>query len=464
MLRRVNLWLLNVLLLVSLQGCGGCGEDDPAGPAIIPDRDGEVDEGDGGSFDSGPPPIDVPDASDLYPGDPPEELAGESCAADTNKIYELVTSSGNAQPAQLAVSTSARFGVAFVSSADVMCTTGVSFTELYGAPGVNVPSPMTAYDDCTLIEQASIARGDGLWLLAISDNRQDARDLWVHAFDAADGDTIGQHRITENMASEGPVKLLRIDNERALLVWGETAFDGTGTMLLGRFVSGTGEPMGEPIEIQGAGEGFYSSLSLALLGEFYIGLAYAHDDGAGARRIVLDVLSQETGERERDSWVLTTSPGENATVDLASGSLGAGVVYTLAEGTSRQIWFQGLGFDGRAAPVMSAGGLLGGPSEPTRIVENPQQGIDVSMTKLLRGFALSYRALPSVGVTVPQIRVHFLDRDGRIIGDSAVALAELSGGQTAIEVATDGRVVLSWTDTDEEGNSTLRALIVPCGS
>jgi hypothetical protein len=462
MLRRVNLWLLNLLLLVSLQGCSGCGEDDPVGPAVIPDRDGEVDE-DAGTFDGGPRPVDIPDA-DLYPGDPPEELAGESCAADTNKIYELTTTSANAQPAQIAVSTSARFGVSFVSSADVMCTTGVSFAELYGVPGANEPSPISAYDDCTLVEQSAIARGDGLWLLAIADNRQDARDLWVHAFDSEDGDTVEQHRITENMAAEGPVKLLRVDNDRAFVVWGETAFDGTGTTLRGQFVSGTGEPMGEPIEIQGVVEGFYSSLSVALLGEFYIGVAYVHDDGLGARKVVLDVLSQETGERDRDSWVLTTSPGDNASVDLASGTLGAGIAYTLAQGTSRQIWFQGLGFDGRAVPVQSAGGLMGGPSEPMRVVENPQQGIDVSMTKLLRGFALAYRALPTIGVAQPQIRVHFLDRDGRIIGDSAVALAELSGGQTAIEVATDGRIVLSWTDTDEEGNSTLRALLVPCGS
>jgi hypothetical protein len=461
MLRRVNPWLLNVVVLVSLQGCGGC-EDEPPATAVIPDRDAEVDE-DAGRFDSGPAPIDVPDAASLYPGDPPDELAGESCAADTNKIYALSTTSSNPQAAQLAVSTSARFGVAFVSTDDVMCTTGVSYAELYGVPGANVPSPITAYDDCTLIEQAAIARGDGLWLLGISDNREEARDLWVHAFDSDDNDTVEQHRITENMASEGPVELLRIDNERALVVWGETAFDNSGTSLRAQFVSGRGEPVGEPVEIEAAGEGFYSSMSLVLLGEFYIGLAYAHDDGAGARKVVLDVLSQETAERERDPWVLTTLPGENPTVDLASGTLGAGVVYTMAQGTSRELWFQGLGFDGRAAPVRSAGGLMGGPSDPTRVVENPQQGIDVSMTKLLRGFAVSYRALPSVGVGQPQIRVHFLDRDGRVVGDSAVALAEQAGGQTAIEVATDGRIVLSWTDTDEEGNSTLRAVIVPCG-
>ena len=98
-----------------------------------------------------------------------------------------------------------------------------------------------------------------------------------------------------------------------------------------------------------------------------------------------------------------------------------------------------------------------------RIVENPQLAIDVSLAKMPRGYALAYRALPSPGVSVPQIRAHFLDRTGRIVGDSGIALAEPNGGQTALEIGTDGRMVVSWTDTTEDNVSTLRALILPCG-
>lgn len=463
MLRRVNLWLLHGLLVVLLQGCGGCGEDDPApmGPGSG-DRDGNVEE-EPPPLDGGDRPIDVPNEDDLFPGDPPEELEGESCAADTNKIYELSTYDSNAQAAQLAVF-AARFGLAYVSGDDVMCTTGVSFTEMYGAPGQHEPAAMTAYDDCTLVEQAAIARGDDVWLLAIVDNRQDARDLWIHAFNAESGRTRSQHRITENMAGEGAVELVRLDADRVLLVWAETAFDNSGTSLHGQFLSGAGEPIGEPVEIAAATEGFYTGMSMALLGESFIGLVYLRDDGVGGRSAVLDVLSRETAERERDPWVLTTEPGANGTIDIASDSMGAGVAYTLAQGTSRQIWFQEVGRDGRAAPVIAAGGNEGGPADPLRVIENPQLAIDLSLAKMPRGFALAYRALPSVGVPEPQIRAHFLDKAGRIVGDSAIALAELNGGQTALEMSTDGRMVLSWTDTDEDGISTLRALIVPCGT
>jgi hypothetical protein len=73
-------------------------------------------------------------------------------------------------------------------------------------------------------------------------------------------------------------------------------------------------------------------------------------------------------------------------------------------------------------------------------------------------------------VPEPRIRVHFLDRRGEIIGDGSVALAAMTGGQTALESAFDGRLVLSWTDSElvgdagfEEPLSTLRALVVPCG-
>lgn len=463
MLRRVNLWLVHALVLGTLQGCGGCGED--SSPPVSARRDGGGDgDGDGDSMlDAGPPPIELPDADAIYPGDPPEELEGQSCAADTNKVYALGMREGTAPPAQLAVDVlSSRFGMAFIGTDEDGCT-GVSFAELYGAPGVVEPSAMTAYNDCTLVELAAIARGDGLWLMAVVDNRMDARDLWIHAFDPMSRETVATHRVTENMAAESAVQLLNIDREHALLAWTETAFDGTGTTLNVQFLSGEGEPTGDVMVLEEASPAFYASLQLVELGEHYIGLAYRRDDGEGGHAIVLDVLDNETLERDRDPWVLTTDAGEGGTVDIGSDQNGAGIAYSIWQGPSRQLWFQALGLDGRAAPVQNAGNI-GGPSEPSRIVGIPQLAIDISLAKRPTGFAVAYRALPSVGVPVAQIRAHFLDRFGRIVGESAVALASEHGGQTAFESAYDGTVVLSWTDTDEDGNSTLRSLVLPCGS
>src|SRR5262245_25717455 len=43
------------------------------------------------------------DAAALLPGEPPEELAGETCAVDTNKLYTLVSNMRQPEPARLAV-------------------------------------------------------------------------------------------------------------------------------------------------------------------------------------------------------------------------------------------------------------------------------------------------------------------------------------------------------------------------
>lgn len=459
MLCRVNVWFSALALLGMLQACG----DDEKPPVNTADDDASVMEEPDDMFDAGPFPFEPPDPNDVYPGDPPEELAGQLCAAHTNKIYDLATTQGNAVPALLAVDRQrSRFGMAFVSAGGDACTSGVSFAELYGPPGAVEASPTMAYDDCTLIETAAIARGDGAWLLAVTDNRMEARDLWVHAFDPESGDTIAVHRVTENMAAEASVGLLNLDRNRALIVWTETAFDNTGTSLVARFLSGEGEPEGEPVELEAASDAFYTGMAMTRLGDELIGLVYRRDGGAGGHAIVLDVLSAQTAERDRDPWVLTYEAGALGTVDIASDSRGAGVAYTVVQGLSRQVWFQPLGLDGYAAPVES-GPNTGGPADPNRIVGAPQLGVDVSLARMATGFAVAYRALPSVRVPVAQIRAHFLDRRGEILGDSAIALAAESGGQTALESAFDGNMVLSWSDSDDEGLTTLRSLVVPCG-
>jgi hypothetical protein len=458
--------LFYAFTLVALQACGGCEDEAPA-PAPLPTNDGGTDERD--EERDAELPVEIPDAGNLYPGEPPEELEGQLCAADTNKVYELVSGTSDAQPALLAVDgIRNRFGMAFVSAAGAECSTSVQFAELYGVPGAHEPEPMLAYDGCTLIERAAIARGTDHWLLAIVDNRMESRDLWVHAFDPESGDTVATHRVTENMANEGSVAFLPLDDERILVAWSESAFDGTGSSLRVQVLSGEGEPTGEPVEIEPASTTFYTALTTTRLGNtndeetpLFIGLAYKRDDSEGNAAFVLDVLHFETLERDRDPWVLTTTPGAFGSIDLDSDNNGGGVVYTVEEGISKQVWFQQLGNNGRAAPVMR-GNVVGGPSEPSRVIGNPELGIDVSLAKLPIGFVIAYRGLPSVAVPQAQVRTFFLDRNGERFGQSAVALAEEGGGQTAIEVANDGRAVLSWTDTAEDGSSTLRALVVPC--
>jgi len=212
---------------------------------------------------------------------------------------------------------------------------------------------------------------------------------------------------------------------------------------------------------RGGGTWSFASLSLGRIGGEYAGLGYRRYDASGNSQIVLDVLSAETGERDRDSWVLTSEAGAFGSIELGTDDEGGGVIYSLGQAESRQLWFQQLDRNGQAAPIVTAMDV-GGPSPPKRVVGPPYKAIDASIAKLGVGYAVAYRALPGGMVTSPRIRVHFLDRVGQIIGVSDVALASEFGGRTAIEAAVDGRIVLGWTDTTEDGMSTLTVVKLPC--
>jgi hypothetical protein len=267
--------------------------------------------------------------------------------------------------------------------------------------------------------------------------------------------------VTENIEVEREVAMVRTGGGM-LAAWVEQPVDGGPTTLKVRPLNTLGKPTdGETQLEQPEGAWIIGGLSMARIGDF-VGLGYRRVSDDGTRsEIVLDILD-EKGARDRDSWVLSSEAGSNGSIDLASDEDGAGAVYSLNQGESQQVWFQPLGLDGRALPLVS-GVRVGGGAEPQRIVGPPDKAADVSATKLLKGFAIAYRALPGVGVDSPRIRVHFVELFGRVIGMSDVALATMYGGRTAIKSAYDGRVVIGYSDSDDEtGATTIYGVKLPC--
>jgi hypothetical protein len=61
-----------------------------------------------------------------------------------------------------------------------------------------------------------------------------------------------------------------------------------------------------------------------------------------------------------------------------------------------------------------------------------------------------------------QIRLYFLDRYGAVIGNSDVSFTSASGGRTAIQAAYDGRVVVGWSQVNEDGKSVTKVVRLPC--
>lgn len=459
-LRLLRPFLACLLALVAspLVGCGG--DDDDSVAATTGGDAGTKHEHPGNSEVDAAPwvPVDF-DAGMEIPGDPPKELAGQACAADTNKVYDLVTQMRAAVPTQMAVDLEgSRFGFAFVD-ASKQCVDALYFAELEGAPTVGKPEVALALDPCSKIEHASIGYNGKDWMLGSVDARMDSRDLWMQTFDGKKAGA--SYRVTENLEVEREVAMVRTHGGM-LVAWVEQPVDGGATTLKLRPLDTLGKPSGKEVKLdQPKGAWTIGGLSMARFGDL-VGLAYRRIDDTGTQsEIVFDVLDDQ-GVRDRDSWVLSSEAGSNGSVALASDEDGAGVIYSLNQGESEQLWFQMLDNGGHAGKVIS-GGLTGGDADPTRIVGPPDKAADVSLTKLVTGFALAYRVLPGIGVDSPRIRVHFLDPFGRVIGMSDVALATMYGGRTAIETAYDGRIVLGYSDSDDDtGATTLYGIKLPC--
>jgi hypothetical protein len=122
------------------------------------------------------------------------------------------------------------------------------------------------------------------------------------------------------------------------------------------------------------------------------------------------------------------------------------------------VWFQRIDDTGQAATLLNSPGR----SAPIRVVNSPFRGIDVSVTKLLAGYIVSYRALPSTRQPQAAIRLAFLDRNGQLIGESDVSYTSQSGGRTAVEAAYDGRAVVGWSQVNPDGKSELKLVRLPC--
>jgi hypothetical protein len=446
------------VIALALCACGG--DDDTIDVGYTPSDAGADSDGGGGDLPlDGEVPLPItPDAGEAFPGEPPPELADSLCAVDTNKVYDLITLDRPPAPTQLAVDqTASRFGSVFVGDSE-QCIDALYLANLEGASGVGEPEITLATDECTTVTHSALAHTGAHWLLAMVDARMDSYDLWVQAHDGDDQFTA--HRISENLGQESDLSIAAVGDDAAIVVWVERDALTGATSLNARPLDADGTPSGDAVVLEPAGTWSFASVTVGRIGE-YAGLGYRRFDAGGRSEIVLDVLSAETAERDRDSWVLTSEAGPVGSVELGSDDDGGGVIYSIGQAESQQLWFQKIDRTGRAAKIMS-GINVGGDASPQRVVGPPYKANDASLAKLPVGFAVAYRALPGGMVTSPRIRVHFLDRDGRIIGVSDVALAGEFGGRTAIEAAVDGRIVLGWTDTAEDGSSTLTAVKLPC--
>ena len=462
----VELRLMWVILCVPL-GCSpllACGDD--SGPSKSMDagrRDGGADDGGYKRPDGGAvlPPRRMIDAA-VIEGDPPEELASENCAVDTNKLYEVATTDRQPEPSQVAVDQiGSRFGLVYVDKSDT-CFDAVYLTTLSGPSSVGEPKVSMAVDPCAMIERAALARTAGSWLIATVDGRMGAGSVWVQAYDGKK--TLTAYNITESLGTKSELAISALGTDAAIVSWVEVALDNMGILsnsLHVRVLSSTGEPTGDEVELEPLGAYSIAGLTLAQTSDNFVALGYWRSTTDGTSEIVLDVLDTVTGARDRDPWVVSPTAGTRGSVDVSADDEGGGMVYSFGDRTAHQLWFQELGPDGSAARVKS-GLSVGGPAEPSRFVGAPRNAVDASIAKLPTGFAVIYRSLPGPGLTEPRIHLELLGLTGAQKGGSDIALANEYGGRTTIESGFDGRMVVAWSDTSEDGQTKSTAVKLPC--
>lgn len=433
--------------------CGG--GDKPSTTTVTPK---DHDAGSGSEPYDGSVAEPRPDAGSTpsMPGDPDPGLDG-SCAIDSNKIYSVAKRAVPFSSTPLAVDpVHSRFVLPYV--AEGSCLDSVHWASMAGAAASGAPMESVALETCALVRDAAASALGDQWLIASTDNRDAPYDVWVGKYDGTSSKGTDAQRISQNSHVETSLGIATLSSgDKALVAYADQD-KNEGQGLYVRPLDADGKPTAEAQRIEQSSSLYYTGLSLKPMGTG-AGLAYVRYSLDYKTSEIVFVALNAQGKPLRDPWVLAANAGPSPSVDFIIDAEGGGIVYSRAEAsTGRQIWFQQIDSTGVAA-IQST---TNQPSPVQRIVNSPQRGIDVSMTKLRAGYIMTYRALPTGSETRAMLRVYFLDRFGAVIGSSDVSYTSQGGGRTAAASANDGRVALAWNEVEDDGSSTLKMVRLPC--
>lgn len=457
MRRTASSWRCAVGFGLWVAACGG----DEAPPSTVPPNG--ADAGDAG-YQNGSEPYDgsVPlprrdaGASTIPPGDPEKGLTGQ-CSVDSNKIYTVAERERPFSSAPLTADpNNSRFIMPFVATGD--CLDSVHMSMLMGAATGGEPTDSPAIDTCALVREAAATALSDRWLLATTDNREAPYDVWLTPYNPSTSDVGESQRVSATSSVETALAMATLsDGKTALLAYGDEQ-RGVGQALYVRPIDNLGKPAGDAIKLDESTELYFSNLSIKPLGAG-AGLVYVRSSLDNTTADIVFVALDAQGARIRDPWVLARNAGPSASVDLTVDSDSGGIVYARAEASiGRQIWFQKIDATGQAA-LLETGNTR---TPPQRIVNSPARGIDVSIAQLRGSYVLVYRMLPQTEGGKAILRAYFLDRNGAVVGSSDVSYTSAGSGRTSVQSTGDGRVVVAWSEINDEGLGALKVARLPC--
>lgn len=391
-------------------------------------------------------------------GSPEEGLVG-NCAIDSNKIYSVSLRNEPFLGTPLAVDpVASMFALPFVTP-HAGCIDVVNMTLFKGSSEGGEPTTKVTSDHCGVIKEAAVAALQNRWIMATIDSRDPPYDVWVQRYDPTRGEQGKATRLSQGSEIETAIAIASFrDGTHAIVAWGDEQSNGMNSLRT-RVIDPEAAAAGDSVVIEQTNGMYFRGLSLAPLGATGAALAYwRYNADLTTSELVFRALDA-SGKPVRDEWVIARDAGPAATIDVATDEQSGGIVYSRAEGSQgRQVWFQSIDATGQAAALVVGEGR----ASAQRIVNAPFRGIDVAVARLPAGYAVSYRSLPAEKQTRAAIRLYFLDRSGAVIGDSDVSYTSESGGRTGVEAAYDGRVVIGWSQVNDDGKSELKLVRLPC--
>ncbi len=211
-------------------------------------------------------------------------------------------------------------------------------------------------------------------------------------------------------------------------------------------LTGEGALDGSPVTLPTAATP--QDLQLGRLDEGKTLLAYFELDG-GEGRVMAQVLDGALAA-QGDSAQVNQNAVADARFDLGARRLSAGVLFHAQEGGVRDtVKYRRIDPDGQ-------------PRQPVlNVVNAPGRARDGSITAFGQGYAVAYRALPSLGVDRPTLRIAFVNQFGRIVHEAELGETSEDGGRTSITATAGAELLVGWTTRWPSGPRT-HALQLDC--
>jgi hypothetical protein len=414
-------------LLVVLLACFSCGGDDRS------DVGGAVGTGrrDGGLRDAAPPapePEPEPDAGsrdhEIFDG------ARYLCGYDD---ADVLTLPGNADHPEIAMAENAR-GFALVHQDEH----GGVFISAVARRGA-ARAPVRILSSAEAAQGVMLAGSAEGFLLAW---RGEASGAALRTRELTEVEH-GVFELSGNVAADedgGRRSAVLGEPDGFVAAWIEA--DGGEASLRVQRLGADGMVQGAPQVIEDVAARNPIDLHLARLSGGGVLLAWLERDADGAGRVMGMPLSSALAPAG-EAVELSRSVVSAGRFDLASRAASLGLIYAGLDGGVREaLKYRRIDPDGIAREA-----LFNVEGPPARVRHG-------SIAPFGQGFAVAYRALPSLGVPRPVIRVAFLNEFGEIVYEAELAETTEAGGRTTVAATPDGYVLVGWSSAWPSGAVT----------